>query len=92
MPLHSLHEVPDIQREFLIIENGDKALVIKGGNYKEIENWLAGQLVHVSQHLRDGFVEVRWNLLADLSQFVEHPGQRLSFHNRNQVCFLVGES
>ncbi|MCK5614468.1 hypothetical protein KAR91_72055 [Candidatus Pacearchaeota archaeon] len=46
MPLHSLHEVPDIQREFLIIENGDKALVIKGGNYKEIENWLAGQLVH----------------------------------------------
>ena len=46
MPLHSLEEVPMRPREYLVIEHGDKDLICKAGNYQEIENWLAGELVH----------------------------------------------
>ena len=46
MPLHSLEEVPYVPRDYLIVEHGEMDLVLKAGNYSEIEDWLAGQLVH----------------------------------------------
>lgn len=46
MSLHSLDEVPEANRGFLVIEHGDQDLVCKSGSYQEIKDWLAGELVH----------------------------------------------